>query len=198
MMYTKKSNHAEWWQERNKTLTTALPYVVALLDAQLLAISGSSVVHATLNFGPADLSTMAAKVQKNLGNAKRVISSTELFKFSQGQEVDSREYGLTAQDETLAAYAQIQAQSKLRHRDINTSVMKLLTEAGGGFTDIKYEQPAGLKKGLLVDVVADRQAQTHFLEFHHKADSETDNNPVAIYILGKLKEYAVNYGLAKP
>lgn len=112
MMYTKKSNVAEWWQERNKNLTTALPYVVALLDAQLLAISGSSVVHATLNFGAADLATMAAKVQKNLGNAKRVISSTELFKFSHGQEVDSREYGLTAQDETLAAYAQIQAQSR--------------------------------------------------------------------------------------
>jgi hypothetical protein len=189
---------AEWWQERNKNLTTALPYVVALLDAQLLAISGSTVVHATLNFGVADLAALAAKVQKNLGNAKRVISSTELFKFSQGQEVDSREYGLTAQDETLAAYAQIQAQSKLRHRDINSAVMALLQKAGGAFSNVKFEQPAGNKNGLLVDVVADRNGEAHFLEFHHKADGETENNPVAIYVLTKLKEYAVNYGLAKP
>jgi hypothetical protein len=30
MMYTKRSNVVEWWQERGKDLTTALPYIVAL------------------------------------------------------------------------------------------------------------------------------------------------------------------------
>jgi hypothetical protein len=43
-MYTKRSNVAEWWQARASKLTTALPYIIALLDAQLLAVSGSAVV----------------------------------------------------------------------------------------------------------------------------------------------------------
>jgi hypothetical protein len=197
-MYTKRSNHAEWWQERSKKLTTALPYIIALFDAQLLAVSGSAVVHAVLNFGKDDLAELGKSVQRNLGNAKRVIASTELYKFSLGQEVDSREYGLTAQEEALAAYAKIQTVSKLRHRDINQAVMQLTSAAGGGFTDERFEQAGGLSGGLLVDVTANRSGITHFLEFHHKADSETDNNSVAIYILGKLKEYAINYKLASP
>jgi hypothetical protein len=198
MMYTKRSNVAEWWQERNKVLTTALPFIVALFDAQLLAISGSAVVHSVLNFGEADLVALANNVTKNLGNGKKVMTSTELLKFSNGLEVDSREYGLVVKDETREAYARIQAQSKLKHKAINASVMSLLEVAGGGFKNVEYEQTAGLTKGLLVDVLADRDGEKHFIELHHKADAETDNNAVAIYILGKLKEYAINYGIAKP
>jgi len=77
MMYTKRSNVAEWWQERNKVLTTGLSYVIALFNAQLLAISGSSVVHATMNFGPSDLAAVAQSVDRNVGNAKKIITSTE-------------------------------------------------------------------------------------------------------------------------
>jgi len=198
MMYTKRSNVAEWWQERNKVLTTGLSYIIALFNAQLLAISGSSVVHATMNFGPGDLATVAQSVDRNVGNAKKIITSTELFKFSHGQDVDAREYGLTAKDETLAAYEKLQTLSKTRHKDINASVMRLVEAGGGGFANVRYEQTAGVTKGLLVDVVVDRNGDQYFLEFHHKANSETENNAVAIYILGKLKEYAINYRLAKP
>lgn len=198
MMYTKRSNVAEWWQERNKVLTTALPYIVALFDAQLLAISGSAVVHSVLNFGPPQLVGLASNVTKNLGNGKKVMTSTELLKFSNGMEVDSREYGLVVKDETLAAYAKIQEQSKLKHKEINRSVMQMLEAAGGGFTNFEFERAAGLTNGLQVDVLADREGERHFIELHHKADSETDNNSVAIYILGKLKEYAINYRLATP
>lgn len=113
-------------------------------------------------------------------------------------EVDSREYGLVVKDETRAAYAKIQAQSKLRHKEINSSVMSLLEASGGGFSKVQFERPGGLTNGLQVDVVADRSSEVHFIEFHHKADTETDNNSVAIYILGKLKEYAINYRIAKP
>jgi hypothetical protein len=198
MMYTKRSNVAEWWQERNKVLTTALPYVVALFDAQLLAISGSAVVHAVMNFGAPDMAALVSNVTKNLGNGKKVMTSTELLKFSNGLEVDSREYGLVVKDETRAAYAKIQEQSKLKHKEINTSVMTMLSAAGGGFKNVVFERAAGLTNGLQVDVMADRDGEMHFIELHHKADSETDNNSVAIYILGKLKEYAINYGISKP
>ena len=198
LMYTKRSNVAEWWQERNTVLTTGLPYVVALFDAQLLAISGSSVVHAVLNFGPDDLAALGQSVQRNLGNAKKVIASTELHEFSLGQAVDSREYGLVAQEETLEAYARIQELSKTKHRAINAAVMRLVAEAGGGFSNVQLEQAAGVAQGLVIDVTAERDGVEHAIEFHHKADRETDSNPVAIYALTKLKEYAINYGLAGP
>ncbi|HTN92075.1 MAG TPA: hypothetical protein VL242_50745 [Sorangium sp.] len=198
LMYTKRSNVAEWWQERNKDTATGLPYVIALFNAQLLSISGTAVVYSILSHGPEDLESVITGVKKNSGNAKRLIASTELYKFSIGQEVDSREYGLTAKDETLMAYAAIQSVSKSRHRDINAAIMQNLVEAGGGFSNIRYEQPAGLAKGLLVDVVAEREGADNFVEMHHKSENETDNNAVAIYCLTKLKEYAINYRLAKP
>jgi hypothetical protein len=198
MMYTKRSNVAEWWQERNKVMTTALPYIVALFDAQLLAISGSAVVHSVLNFGKPELVALASNVTKNLGNGKRVMKSTELLKFSNGLEVDAREYGLTVSDDTLEAYARIQAQSKLKHKEINSSVMSLLEASEGGFTNVEYERCRGLTNGLQVDVIADRGSEQYFIELHHKADSETDYNAVSIYILEKLKEYAINFRLAKP
>ena len=198
MMYTKRSNVAEWWQERNKVLTTALPYIVALFDAQLLAISGSAVVHSVLNFGGAELGSLASNVTRNLGNGKKVMTSTELLKFSNGLEVDSREYGLVVKDETRAAYGRIQEQSKLKHKEINMSVMSMLEAAGGSFKNVQYEQSAGLTKGILVDVIAEREGEQHFIELHYKAETETDNNSVSIYILSKLKEYAINYKLVKP
>ena len=76
--------------------------------------------------------------------------------------------------------------------------MRLVAEAGGGFSNVQLEQAAGVAQGLVIDVTAERDGVEHAIEFHHKADRETDSNPVAIYALTKLKEYAINYGLAGP
>ena len=54
-----------------------------------------------------------------------------------------------------------------------------------------------IAKGLQTDVVFTKDGQQMALEFHHEKADEATHNKVAIYILEKLKEYAINIGLAK-
>jgi hypothetical protein len=145
LMYTRRSNVAEWWEERNKDIRTNLNYVVALLNAQLVSISGSSVVHAVRNFGDDALREPIKHITRNIGNAKRVAQASELFRYSKGQDTDAREYGLNAKDETLAAYETVQALSKESHKAINKAILDLLVEAGGELVDISYERKKGSK-----------------------------------------------------
>jgi hypothetical protein len=72
LMYTKSSNIADWWKERNNELKTSLPYVIALFNAQLVSLSGSAVVHSVHNFGSEELSSLIYGVTKNVGNAQKV------------------------------------------------------------------------------------------------------------------------------
>lgn len=198
LMYTKRSNVAEWWAERNKELKTGLSHVIALFNVQIVSVSGSSVVHAVLNFGDEELRNIPQSVQKNIGNAKVVMKATELCKFSNGDEIDNREYGISTQDATLAAYQSIQAKSGERHKAINQAVMELLDAAGTSFQDHEFERPAAGAANLLVDVATKSSLLPRpvYLEFHHKSDNETTNNKVSIYILEKLKEYAINYRIS--
>lgn len=198
LMYTKRSNVADWWRERNKELKTSLAYVIALFNAQLVSLSGSAVVHAVHNFASEDLNDLISGVKKNLGNAQTVIKSTELYKYSVGEGADTKNYGKAVKDETVDSYYRIQEKSKEKHKEINSAVMQLVEKAGGGFSNIKYESSEGLTKGLLVDVVADINYLPCFIEFHHKSELETVDNKVSIYILEKLKEYAINYRISTP
>lgn len=199
MMYTTKSNVAEWWQERNNDLKTCLPHIIALFNVQILALSPSSVVHAVLTQGDGGLASLSEGVTKNIGNAKTVMRATELFKYSIGADLDSREYGSSTQENTIRAYAAIQNRSEDFHKAINRSIMDLIHVCEGGFGPYKLEQKPQSKGTLLVDCVTSMKdvAQPVYIEFHHKAEAETTTNKVSIYLLGKLMEYAVNFGLAK-
>lgn len=195
LMYTKRSNVAEWWEERNKNISTNLNYIIALFNAELVSISGSSVVHAVKNFGPEDLKLQIERITKNIGNAKRVVMASELYKFSHGQSTDAREYGLSPNLETLEAYKTIQSFSKTRHKAINEAIFNLLNEAASGFEKIRYEQQVGSKSYIQTDATVERSGEQIYIEFHHKAEAESTQNKVSIYILEKLKEYSIAYGL---
>ena len=54
-----------------------------------------------------------------------------------------------------------------------------------------------LVQGLQSDACYAAEGKTAALEFHHKANSESTSNKIAIYVLEKLKEYAINFGLAE-
>lgn len=193
MMYTKKSNVSEWWSERSKNQRTSLPYIVALFNAQLITVSGSGVVHSIIHFGNDVLNECTSKITANMGNAKRVIESSELYKYSLGHAVDNREYGLAQNENTQAAYSCIQKYSKKQHKNINKSIMKLVKDAGGGYKKWKYEHQT--RAGLISDIYIEKEDKPLCLEFHHKAETECTYNKVSIYLLEKLKEYAVNYNL---
>jgi len=91
-MYTKRSNVAEWWQNRSTDLKSALPHIIAWFNAQLVSISASTVVHSILQFGPPDLKRLVEGVRADRGNARRVVASSELFKYLCGEATDNREY----------------------------------------------------------------------------------------------------------
>jgi hypothetical protein len=198
LMYTTKSNVVEWWHARNKEPKTSLFYVISLFNAQLVSLSGSAVVHAVHNFGSEELSSLIMGVTKNLGNAQTTIKSTELYKYSRGEGADRNIYGKSPKNETVSSYYKIQQKSKEKHKEINMATMRLIEKAEGGFTNTKYESPEGLDKGLIVDVVTEINYSPCFIEFHHKSEPETNENQITIYILEKLKQYAINYHISLP
>ena len=197
-MYTRRSRIAQWWAERNKDVKTSLPYIVSLFDAQLLSLSPSSVVHSILLAAPSGFPNLAGKVTKNAGNARRIMMSTEFFKFSKGQEVDIKETKPSTKAETLEAYGLIQERSKDRHKIINQAILGLSEEVGCGFNNVLLEQSCGSASRVCTDAIADLNGTKCHIEFFHKSSSESTENPIAIYVLEKLKEYAVSYGVAKP
>lgn len=193
-MYTKRSNVAEWWQNRSTDLKSALPHIIAWFNAQLVSISASTVVHSILQFGPPDLKRLVEGVRADRGNARRVVASSELFKYLCGEATDNREYGSNVKGATYESFSKIQAESELRHRAINKAILDLALDSGASLPGLEYE--ASLTNGLQTDAIFATGPSRVALEFHHKAKNETTNNKVAIYILEKLKEYAVNFGLA--
>lgn len=202
LMFTKTSNVAEWWAARATDLQSALPHVIALFNAQLVSCSASSVVHSVLQEGTVDLKALVRDVQSNTGNAKTVVQSSELYKFMKGEPVDNKEYGSSVKRETLESYIRIQDSSQTKHLAINraviTQVLKTLETKETKFKIEDFSFEKQLRPGLQSDVSYSTIDGITAVEFHHKAAAETVESKVAIYILSKLKEYAINYGVAKP
>lgn len=120
-----------------------------------------------------------------IGSKSRILNSL----------LDNREYGSSVKDETSASFSRIQAQSERKHRALNDSVLRLAAESGAVLPSLTLEN--SLVPGLQTDATFREPGRpTVALEFHHKAASESTNNKLAIYVLEKLKEYAINYGLA--
>ena len=115
--------------------------------------------------------------------------------FLSGDPLDNREYGSNVKDETFESYARIQTESERFHKSINSSIINLAMQAGASLPDLQLE--ASLVPGLQTDAIYKPNGRPNIaLEFHHKASSESTNNKLAIYVLEKLKEYAINFGLA--
>jgi len=185
---------AEWWRNRATDLRAALPHVIALFNAQLVSLSASSVVHSVLQHGDNSITQHVQGVRSNRGNAINVVKSSELYKFISGAAIDNREYGSNVKDETFDSYTRLQAVSKTSHRDINTAIIRMVQDAGGNIPNPEFEKNLG--HGLLIDVAYQGVDNLMALEFHHKHKDESTQNKMAIYILEKIKEYSINYGLA--
>lgn len=194
LMYTKRSNVADWWQSRSDNLKSALPHVIALFNAQLVSVSASAFVHSILQHGTEDLKSLVTGVRADKGNARRVVESSELFKFVSGAAIDNREYGSSVKEDTYLSYDRVQALSDEKHKSINTALMRMVVDCGATMTDMGYE--VSLVPGLQTDVAFTLAGQQIALELHHKKAEEATANKLAIYILEKLKEYAINYGLS--
>jgi energy-coupling factor transporter ATP-binding protein EcfA2 len=194
LMVTKKSNVAEWWSQRSKDIKASLPHIIALFDAQLVSVSASSVVHSVVCYGSNELSSLIQPFRKNKGNAKKIIKSSELYKFVTGTELDVIQTTGGVSDETTNAYKKIQEKSKTHHKAINKAIVEMVIDAGGDINNPLYEN--SIIEGSQTDVVFEYDARSISLELHHIISKECVENKIAIYILEKLKEYTINIGLA--
>lgn len=194
LMYTKKSNVAEWWLARSDDIKSALPHVIALFNAQLVSISASAVIHSILQYGAGELRNFIHGVRPDRGNARKVIASSELFKYLVGTPTDNREYGSNVKEETFSSYDQIQKHSETKHRAINEAVLKMAENSGANLPGLAFE--TNIVSGLQTDVVYSGEGGVVAIELHHKSTRESTQNKLAIYILEKLKEYTINFGLS--
>lgn len=153
------------------------------------------MIHAIQQSEDDALKALITGVRADRGNAGRVISSSELYKYLTGQAIDNREYGSSVKEDTYTSYERIQAHSETKHRAINSAILSLAQKAGAFLPALSFETP--LIPGLQTDAAIQEDGKPIVaIEFHHKARSESTPNKVAIYILEKLKEYAINFGLA--
>lgn len=190
-MFTKNSNIAEWWQERAKNLRSALPYIITMFKAQIVCLSPSSVVYSALLYGDEELQVLAAGPQRNKGNGRSTMRSTEFVKFFYGKD-DTQKTG-AASSTTVQIYDKIQAVSESKHKAINESIITLALDTEGTlFENPIIEEPLN---GIQPDVQVTKNSTPYTIEFHHKSGKHCTENKVAIYVLEKLKEYAIAYGL---
>lgn len=192
LMETRESNVAEWWRERQHKPQSSLPYVISSFNAQLVAISPSTVVYAVGLYGDSTLRHLAKGPQQNRGNARMAMQSTEFWRFFKGQRDFRRWGGQKPSSKTREAYARIQAVSKKYHKIINEALIRLALDAGLELKNPRFE--VHLTSGSLqTDVVVNDSVA---IEFHHVSEAECTPNKIAIYVLEKLREYAVDFGLA--
>ncbi len=197
LMHTRESNIAQWWKARENDPQSCLPYIVSMFQAQLVSLSPSSVVYAAGLFGTEKLKGLAVGPVPNRGNARSAMKSTEFYKYFAGRRDRQHWGGQRPSPKTLEAYRRIQAVSKEDHKDINRAILTLALDAGLALENIQYEQQltAG---GLQTDVTAQFGGVQVAIEFHHKAATECKESKIAVYVLEKLKAYAIDYRLAQP
>ena len=195
LMYTKKSNAAEWWQNKAQDPKSALPHVIAYFNAQIASLSASSVVHSILHSDDIELKNLVKDVRADRGNASRIMKASELYKFATGDPVDNREYGSSVKEATYDSYGRIQSESATKHKAINKSIIDMAIKSGAELEGLTLETQ--IVPGLQADAVGSIGGDNTAIEFHHKAAAEATQNKISIYVLDKLREYAINYGLAK-
>lgn len=195
LMYTKRSNVAEWWANRATDLKSALPHVIALLNVQLVSASASTVVHSVLRFGVPDLKALVQGVREDKGNARKIMKASELFRLCQGGGTDYRDFGSNVSPRTLESYRRVQAVSELKHKQINDAVVSMMRDSELHLNGLSLETV--LAAGLVSDAAYEGPNGKIALEFHYKTAAESTNNKIAIYVLEKIKVYAINFGLAQ-
>lgn len=195
LMNTSSSKTGRWWAERENDPQTKLAYIIQRFDANFVTLSPSAVVSACGMYGEPDLKECTKDLHIIKSNAQKAMLATELYKIMNDGKDDSTRKGQKTTDKVLACYENIQSLSEKRHKSINTAIMKLLKECSVQNYDIEYEVS---KNNLLTDVtLKNAEDIVQLLEFHHKKGTEYNQNKISLYILEKLKEYAINYGLVK-
>lgn len=195
-----RANVAEDWKRRGKeNPRKGLQFISAIFETKLLNVSSSAVVNACAFGNDADLKVIVkkhynAKVSTNAANA---LANSALARALRGDE----DVGLAKSNPSEPiknAYREIQDNTNAKHRPINESIVKVINQLNIQTPGLEFEyRPFGddKTKELRVDVWCKRGDRPEALEFTHRADGEASTAVIASYVLGKIQDYARDYGL---
>lgn len=195
-----RANVADDWRRRGRrNPRTALPFVCALFEVQLLNLSSSAVVNACA-FGPDEelrrlvRASYPAPVSSNAANSMR---NSALARALQGQD-DVGAAAANPSDAIRNAYSAIQRVTNRKHRQINEAILQVVQAQLGiplPGLDFEHEVFDASDLELRADAWCEPGDRPLALEFTHRRDGEATVAVMASYMLGKIQDYARDYGL---
>ena len=195
-----RANVAEDWRSRGRdNPRKGLAFISALFEVRLLNLSSSAVVNACA-FG--DDAALRALVRKHYNaqvraNAKNAMRNSALARALQKQD----DVGLARSNPSQpiqAAYKAVQRLTNPKHKAINSAITAVLADLGIQMPGLEFEyRPFGddPDRELRCDVWFEPPDRPVALEFTHRADGDAGTAVIASYVLGKVQDYARDYGL---
>lgn len=193
--HSPRSEAGKWWHERNKSASTHLGYVISLFDARLVTMSASAVVYACMHHDDSVLQAAAVDegARPDKGNAQRVISVSEFYRFLEGEQIPEFTSGRKGSvgESTMKGYAAIQGMSAKRHKLINQTLCRGVREY---LPDLAFDDEKDFEVAHGGDLITDAQIKyrtmAYSLEFHHLSEAQCGAANMSSYIMDKLRTYA--------
>ena len=193
-----RANVADDWRKYGRrNARHGLPFIASLFELRLLNLTGSMVVNACA-FSPDE--RLREAVRKHYpspvkSNAANTINRSSLVRSLTDLE-DVGPAGGASSPEVTAAYAAVQALSKEAHRSINEAIVAVLTgQLSLSLPDLEFEFQPHQYESLQVDCWFSRGDRPETLEFTHRQAEELTPAAISSYALGKVRDYARDYGL---
>lgn len=193
-----RANVADDWRKFGKrNARHSLPFIASLFEVRLLNLTGSMVVNACAYSTDQRLRDAVRQHYPNpvKSNAANTIGKSSLVRSMTEQE-DVGPAGGSASEEVSKAYLAVQKLSKESHKKINEAIIAVLTEQLQiSLPELRFEYQPHAHELLQVDCWFKRSDRPEVLEFTHRQADELTPASISSYTLGKLMDYARDYGL---
>jgi hypothetical protein len=193
-----RANVADDWRKYGaRNARHSLPFIASLFEVKLLHLTGSMVVNACAFANDQRLQeTVRVHYPSPVKtNAANTIRTSSVMRSLTDQE-DVGPAGSIASQEVSAAYLAVQHLSKEAHGTINRAIVSVLTDQlQFELPNLKFEHQPHKDQGLQVDCWFERRDRPETLEFTHRKVDELSPASISSYVLGKVRDYARDYGL---
>lgn len=187
----------DWRTSAQRNARHGLPFIASLFEVRLLNLTGSMVVNACAFSPDQRLRDAVRQHYPNpvKSNAANTMESSSLVRSLTDKE-DVGPAGGAASAEVTKAYPAVQALSKEAHKAINEAIVKVLTDQLSlSLPDLRFEFQPHQHESLQVDCWFARGDRPETLEFTHRQADQLTPAGISSYTLGKLRDYARDYGL---
>lgn len=193
-----RANVADDWRKFGKrNARHGLPFIASLFEVRLLNLTGSVVVNACAFSADQILRDAVRQHYPNpvKSNAANTMSKSSLVRSITDQE-DVGPAGSVVSEQVSQAYAAVQRLSMERHKKVNEAIVSVLTDQLDiVLPDLKFEYQPHEHEALQVDCWFQRGERPETLEFTHRQAEQLTPASISSYALGKLMDYARDYGL---